>query len=137
MAPEPEPVRAPPGAVGGSGGCDAPSEGAEAPPGPSVAPPAPIDLEPAPEGLSAAERAVRQLQQRLRLNALVQRLHDARPKQRHGVRRLDFDAWTVAAQAAARLPGDQWMAWRHSAGTDGAAWPPGHAAHPLAGEAHR
>ncbi len=102
-----------------------------------MAPPAPIDVRPAAEGLPAAERAVRQLQQRLRLGALVQRLHDARPKQRHDVRRLDFDAWTVAAQAAAGLSNAGWRAWRDALATQGAAWPPSCPAPPPAAGAHR
>ncbi len=137
MAPEPEPVRVPPGAVGGSGGCDAPSEGAEAPPGPSVAPPGPIALGPAAEGPPADEQAVLRLQERLRLNALAQRLHEARPRRVWGVRALDWEAWQVAAQAAAELPTAAWKVWRRMVGTAVPAWTPSSTASVPTVDAHR
>ncbi len=107
-------VSAPLEVVDGAGGGSAPSESApseasEAPPGP-----------PAPPPEFAAERTVRLLRQRLRLNALVQRLRDARPKREHGVRQLDWLAWEDAAREAAGLPSAAGAAWRAKLVTGGA-----------------
>ncbi len=100
---------------------------------PDARPWRPGDPDPLRDGLLAGWRAG----QRLRLGALVQRLHDARPKQRHGVRRLDFDAWTVAAREAAGLPSGEWLAWRATIGTAAAGWPPRPPAPPPTGGVHR
>ncbi len=106
-------VSAPLEVVDGAGGGSAPSESApseasEAPPGP-----------PAPPPEFAAERTVQLLQRRLRLNALVGRLREARPKQRRGGQ-LAWQAWEDAAREAAGLPSAAWAAWRAKLGTGGA-----------------
>ncbi len=109
------PDRTPLGAVGEPESYPGPSDGAEAPPGPSVSPPAPVLPEPAADDLSVEQQRIRLLQQRLRLNALVQRLHEARPKRVWGVRALDWTAMETAARAATQLPTGQWEVWRAAA----------------------
>ena len=129
-------VRTPPETVSDPGGGDALPEAVEAPPGPSVAPQASIHPEPAAGGLSAELRAVQVLQQRLRLNALAERLRDSKPKREHGVRALDWAEWEAAGRAAAELSDAEWLAWRATVGT-AAGWPPRPPAPPPVVEAQR
>ena len=116
-----EPIPAEPG--GASGPLDHPDH-------PEAAPAAPVL--PTAQPKTAAPRPPAP-PDRIRLSSLVQRLEDARPKQRHGVRRLDFEVWTVAAREAAALPRNEWMRWRATVGTVGTSWPPSPAAPPPAG----
>ncbi len=75
----------------------------------------PSDPDPLRDGLLAGWRAG----QRRRLGALVQRLHDARPKRQRGVREMDWRAWEAEAWEAAGLPSGEWSAWRATVGTEG------------------
>ncbi len=92
---------------------------------------------PARASLAADHLASAILAQRLALAALVQRLRECRPKREHGVRALDFDAWTVAARDAGALPTGEWLAWRATIGPAAAGWPPRPPAPPPTGGVHR